>query len=135
MVFTRIPVEIFSAQFANINLVYDVNRCVVKCVWIIRLYILLLPPPLPPLPSSKISSLCQTQLLVIKSPTAGVFSQEGFLMVIYQWRIFVCDDLSKFTHIHILGIKLLLNYNAIKNRVLVLLKCGIDLLCITFLWK
>ena len=74
MVFIRIPVEIFSAQFANINLVYDVNRCVVKCVWIIRLYI----------PSSKISSLCQTQLLVTKSPTAGEFSQEGFFTIMYH---------------------------------------------------
>ena len=40
-----------------------------------------------PLPSSKISSLCQTQLLVIKSPMAGVFSQEGFLMIIYHTDI------------------------------------------------
>ena len=110
MVFIRIPVEIFSAQFANINLVYDVNRCVVKCVWIIRF--------------SCVyyyhhhhfyhhhhqkSLLCvKHNCLLSKSPMVGEFSQEGFFMIIYHkgyLRRFISNVIRKILTIMILNFR------------------------------
>ena len=106
----RIPVEIFSAQFANINLVYDVNRCVVKCVWIIRF--------------SCVyyyhhhhfyhhhhqkSLLCvKHNCLLSKSPMVGEFSQEGFFMIIYHkgyLRRFISNVIRKILTIMILNFR------------------------------
>ena len=129
MVFIRIPVEIFSAQFANINLVYDVNRCVVKCVWIIRF--------------SCVyyyhhhhfyhhhhqkSLLCvKHNCLLSKSPMVGEFSQEGFFMIIYHkgyLRRFISNVIRKILTIMILnfrdigGYKYSLIVISLQNQVL-----------------